>query len=204
MNNHKSEISIFVKSYWNYFLELENEFQQTQKYVSFDKYNERTYSVEYLKLMQAVCSEIDVVAKEIANYFDQDFKKIKFPTIKHWGYVISNNMTQLSTFKVIFNNDIEIYPWDKFGYTRYKNKKDNITYKLDAGCQKPRWWDDYCKIKHNRTQQNEEGNIYFTKASLKNMILSISALYSLEKLYMEIITPEIGPDCYIEESKLFE
>ena len=54
---------IFKKSYWNYFLELEEEFLLTQKYVTFDKLNFNTFSAEYIKLIQAVCSEIDVVAK---------------------------------------------------------------------------------------------------------------------------------------------
>lgn len=58
---------IFKKSYWNYFLELEEEFLLTQKYVTFDKLNFNTFSAEYIKLIQAVCSEIDVVAKEIAS-----------------------------------------------------------------------------------------------------------------------------------------
>lgn len=36
----------FIRSYWDYFLELEDEFKKTQKYVAFDKTNKRTYSVE--------------------------------------------------------------------------------------------------------------------------------------------------------------
>ena len=45
---------IFKKSYWNYFLELEEEFLLTQKYVTFDKLNFNTFSAEYIKLIQAV------------------------------------------------------------------------------------------------------------------------------------------------------
>lgn len=66
---------IFKKSYWNYFLELEEEFLLTQKYVTFDKLNFNTFSAEYIKLIQAVCSEIDVVAKEIASYFNSSLKR---------------------------------------------------------------------------------------------------------------------------------
>ena len=46
-----SEISKFVASYWNYYLELEEAFKQTQKYVAFDRHNDRTYSVEYLNCL---------------------------------------------------------------------------------------------------------------------------------------------------------
>ena len=205
MDSNSSEISIFVKSYWNYFLELENEFKQTQKYVSFDKYNEKTYSIEYLKLIQAACSEIDVVAKEIANHFDPSFAKISKPTIKHWGYVIKNHMPQLCNFRLCFNNEenMKFTPWNKFGYVQYYDIKNHLKYKLDDGCETPKWWQDYNKMKHNRTARNDEGNTNFTNASLKNMILSFGALYSLEVMYMRELSSEFGPDCEIPESKLF-
>lgn len=203
MDKNVSKISIFVKSYWNYFLELEDEFKQTQKYVSFDKYNEKTYSVEYLKLFQAVCSEIDVVAKEIANHFDANFHSISMPTIKHWGYVICNHMPLLSQFNVCFNQEMLVNPWKKFGYVQYHDKINSLKYKLDNGCETPSWWHDYNKMKHNRTERNSEGNTNFTNASLKNMILSFAALYSLEVLYMKELSSEHGPDCDITEGQLF-
>ena len=203
MDRNTSEISIFVKSYWNYFLELEEEFKQTQKYVSFDKYNGKTYSVEYLKLIQAVCSEIDVVAKAIAEHFDPQFHTIKHPNISHWGYVISTHMPELSNFSVRFNNDFEITPWAKFGYDRYRNQNGELRYKLADGCKSLGWWKDYNSMKHARTTFGSNGTMNFTHASLKNMILSYAALYALETLYMNEITPEEGPDCSIEESQLF-
>ena len=96
MTREISEISRFVSSYYNYYLELEEAFKQTQKFVAFDKHNDRTYSVEYLKLIQAVCSEIDVVAKEIAEHFNSDFHKIPRPNIGDWGYIIVNNMPRIT------------------------------------------------------------------------------------------------------------
>ena len=58
-------------------------------------------------------------------------------------------------------------------------------------------------MKHQRTSRSSDGEINFVKANLKNMVLSLAALFSLETLYMDIITPEIGPDCNIEENQLF-
>ena len=199
-----SEISKFVASYWNYYLELEEAFKQTQKYVAFDRHNDRTYSVEYLKLIQAVCSEIDVVAKEIAEHFDPDFCTIQRPTISHWGYVIINNMPQITKARIYFTNGYVVKPWDKFGYTQYLDINQKIRYKLLSGCSTPSWWSDYNKMKHQRTSRSSDGEINFVKANLKNMVLSLAALFSLEALYMDIITPEIGPDCNIEENQLLE
>lgn len=203
MTEERSETSKFVSSYWNYYLELEEAFKQTQKYVAFDGYNDRTYSVEYLKLIQAVCSEIDVVAKEIANHFDPDFCKIPRPNISHWGYVIVSNMPQITKVHIFFANGYVVKPWENFGYTKCINKKGATRYNLLPDCKTPSWWSDYNKMKHQRTSRNTDGEINFVKANLKNMILSLTALFSLEMLYMEIISPEIGLD-YNLESQLFD
>ena len=64
----------FIKNYWEYFRELEGEFLQTRKYVEFCKENNATFSIEYLKLYQAVCSEIDVVGKAMAKVANASFK----------------------------------------------------------------------------------------------------------------------------------
>lgn len=203
MTREISEISKFVSSYWNYYLELEEAFKQTQKYVAFDKHNDRTYSVEYLKLIQAVCSEIDVVAKEIAEHFNSDFHKIPRPNIGHWGYIIVNNMPRITKSCAFFANDYVVNPWEKFGYTKYVDRNGATRYKLLPDCKQPSWWSDYNKMKHQRTSRNSDGEVNFVKANLKNIVLSLAALFLLESLYMDIITPEIGPDCDIEESQLF-
>ena len=202
MTEELSEISKFVSSYWDYYLELEEAFKQTQKYVAFDRHNDRTYSVEYLKLIQAVCSEIDVVAKEIAEHFDPNFCTIQKPNITHWGYVIINNMPQIAKARIYFTNGYVVKPWDKFGYTQYPDKNGNIRYKLLPNCSTPSWWSDYNKMKHQRTSRNSDGEINFVKANLKNMVLSLAALYSLEWLYMWIIHTEFGPK--ILERSVFE
>lgn len=202
MAEELSEISKFVSSYWNYYLELEEAFKHTQKYVAFDRHNDRTYSVEYLKLIQAVCSEIDVVAKEIAEHFDPDFCTIQRHTISHWGYVLINNMPQIAKARIHFTNGYVVKPWDKFGYTQYSDKKGNIRYKLLPNCDTPSWWSDYNKMKHQRTSRNADGEINFVKANLKNMVLSLAALYSMEWLYMWSIHTEFGPK--IVESSVFD
>ena len=57
----------FEKIYWQYFLELEEQFLSTKRYVAFDKANFKTFSTEYLKLLVAVCGEIDTVGKAIRH-----------------------------------------------------------------------------------------------------------------------------------------
>ncbi len=59
-------VRAFIKNFWSYYLELERQFIETRRYVEFSAENNKAYSVEYLKLYQAICSEIDAVGKEIA------------------------------------------------------------------------------------------------------------------------------------------
>ena len=202
MEREASELSNFISSYWNYYLELEEAFKQTQKYVAFDKHNDKTYSVEYLKLIQAVCSEIDVVAKEIARHFDQSFDEIKKPTIIHWGYFIANNIPQITEVQVYLDRNYVVRPWEKFGYKQYSDKNGNIRYRLRSDCKSPSWWSDYNKLKHERTSRNSDGQINFEKANLKNMVLSLAALFSLESIYIGMIHTDFGPR--IEESSVFD
>lgn len=54
-------LKAFIKSYWEYFLEIEEQFLESKKFVAFDNVNSKTFSIEYLKLYQAVCSEINVL-----------------------------------------------------------------------------------------------------------------------------------------------
>lgn len=199
----KSAISKFVKSYWEYYLELEDQFKRTQKYVAFDIHNKATYSVEYLKLIQAVCSEIDVVAKEIATFFDSDFAKIENPNIQKWGYILCNKLTYLKDTSVTFYDDFDFMPWEKFGYCIGTDSKGRKIYKLSPQCNTPKWWTAYNKIKHERTSLNSDGKKNYTKANLQNMIYSFGALYLLETMFMEYLTKEEKTDCNINKSQLF-
>ena len=53
--------------YWQHFLALEADFAATSRYVEFSKENFGTYSVEYAKLLLAICSDVDVLCKVICE-----------------------------------------------------------------------------------------------------------------------------------------
>lgn len=194
---------LLQKSYWNYYLELEEQFQLTQKYVTFDRLNFSTFSVEYIKLLQAVCSEIDVVAKEIAIYFEPDFKNEKNPNIQRWGLILQNHMASIINTTAIFNNEVLVCPWKGFGYEKYVAANGSTRYRLKSGCSTLAWWKDYNEIKHNRTSIGESGNANYTKANLKNMILTYAALFTLESEFAEYLVSQGQLDLCMFESQLF-
>ena len=72
----------FIKNYWQYYIELEKQFIETQRFFAFDSQNNATFSMEYIKLLQVICSEIDVVGKVIAKHANPEFVIDKNTNIK--------------------------------------------------------------------------------------------------------------------------
>ena len=200
----QSKLSVFVRSYWDYYLELENEFLNTQKYVAFEEHNKNAYSLEFLKLMQAVCSEIDVVSKEIAVAMDSDFKVNSSTNIQKWGYVLQNKLPQILTAEVVFNHSIRVAPWKNWLYERYRDSNHALRYRLKGNAKTPTWWIAYNSVKHQRTQILENGYTNYTKANLMNLIHCFAALYILESEYLATLNGEQEPVDGVSQSRLFQ
>ncbi len=195
-----ADLKQFVKSYWEYFLELEKQLIETKRYVDFDKSNYKTYSIEYLKLYQAVCSEVDVVAKEIASAINPTFKVDNSTNILKWGYEIQQQFPTIKFEKVIFNESTEIVPFDNWEYEWMTTKDGKRRLKLVEGCKTPVWWRNYNDVKHQRIGL-VAGTKNFQLANQKNLISAFSALFLLEQLYIFEIAHNNSLEC--EKSILF-
>ena len=201
---NQSKLSVFVRSYWDYYLDLEEQFSQAKKYIAFDIYNKNAYSVEFLKLMQAVCSEIDAVAKEIASALDPSFKVDRSTNIQKWGYILQNKLPQILTAEVIFNHDIRVAPWKNWLYEQYRDKNNALRHRLKGKSETPKWWTAYNSVKHYRTKITDNGQVNFTKANLINLINCFAALYILETEFLSTLYGEQEPVNGIDNSKLFQ
>ena len=67
------DINRFIELYWNYYLQLENEFFATEPFCAIDKINDNAYSTKYLQLILSVCGEIDTICKQLCKSFSPDF-----------------------------------------------------------------------------------------------------------------------------------
>jgi len=199
-----SKLSIFIRSYWDYYLDLEEDFYKTQKYVAFNELNNNVYSEEYLKLLQANCSEIDVVAKEIASSIDPDFKNDNKANIYKWGYSLQQKLPSILSQEVIFNHEIRIHPWDNWEYEQFSDKQGALRLRLSKGSKTPSWWTAYNNVKHARTKFSSKGLQNYTQANLRNVYLSLSALWVLETEYMMLLSDEQMPVDGIKDSVLFQ
>ena len=155
---------------------LEKDFLQAERYVSFelgenylydgiehnDSGNSTTFSDEFIKQYQAICSEVDVILKsictELGNTTADDMQYGYTPTIlQNWTNIISQ--------KVKFK-DVELQP--------FSNWKHSPDYKS------PDWWTPYNKVKHKRVHN-------YRKANLKNVVNALAGLYILENYFVKYI-----------------
>ena len=188
----------FSKGYWNYYLELEQRMEDTYRYVEFDEHNFKTYSSYYLMLFQTVSSEIDVVGKEIAAYFNPSFENDDgTKPINRWWFEIQDNLPDINR-EVSFADSFQLKPWDKYrvvkavsqqnrngkqiSVTNYnlQPKTNGITYAT------PKWWNAYNKVKHKRLKLDDDG-VNYKKANLQNLSNAYAALYLMEFEFMKKI-----------------
>lgn len=207
----KEAYKYFITNYWNYYRELEDEFLQTKKYVDFSKDNFHAYSVEFLKLFQAVCSEIDVIGKAMAFLINKNFcQDDRKNNIYKWWYEIQDEFfvddkIQLSDYTCNFFDSLEIKPWSDFAVEKKFTSNNRLRHSLKSGASIPHWWADYNKVKHNRTSRinSETETTNYRKANLGNLIHAFAALYTLEMAYMTSVGTKSDLQAFTDISKMF-
>lgn len=199
----KSEIttSQFIKSYWNYYLELEDQLIQTKRFVDFDISNYKTFSIEYLKLLQATCSEIDVVAKIIAEKLDPTFLNLKSKNIQKWGFVIQKHFKEIQSKEVSFLNDLHITPWKNWAYEQYMDRNGYVRYKL-ASVLKHHIGGQHIIKSNMNAPRTIKRKINYHRANLENLISAMSALFVLETLFIKQLSKDDNVN--LTKSTLFE
>lgn len=191
----------FLQRYWKYYLMLEKDFLETERYLTIDELNFQAFSNEYIKQYQAICSEIDVIAKSFCKQLDSTFSG---NNIDAYCKVILDNNEDFSNRVVnVRNRNIRLVPWGNWHYST--ETRENETFRIVA--HNPDWWKKYNKIKHNRTTINTETQLpYYKLANQKNTLYSLAALFQLELYYYRLLhqvlfanEPDMPP-----RSKLFE
>lgn len=174
-------------------LTLLKDLLKTEPYVSFelgDNYlynsnsvenpeNSLTFSNEYIKQYQAICSEVDVILKSICKELG-DASSRDMP-----GYTntILTNWNSIKTQKVKMKT-IELQP--------FLNWEKEPSYKA------PDWWQPYNRVKHERL-------LNYREANLKNVVNALAGLYVLENYFVKFIGDRDHEiDVPNDVSKLFE
>ena len=172
---------------------LEKDFLDTERYISFDfgdNYmylsqeptdiaNSNTFSNEFVKQYQAICSEVDVILKSICKELGNNNAN----TMREYTDKVLRNWNNLPNQKVKLNT-IELQP--------FQNWSPSPTYKS------PDWWRPYNGVKHERLEN-------FRNANLKNVANALAGLYVLELYLVKFIGDrDHDQDVPNDTSKLFE
>ena len=201
---------------WRYYRGLEHSLVETRRYVTFDKSNFSTFSLEYLRIILATCGEVDTVGKCLAQIADPDFK-VKNANILKWRTAIRCAKPSHPVWAdcpdefslptegtvVMLDEFIELNPWNDFV------DKCNLDGGDASGCEyselkKLRWWDDYTILRHHRISFAGGSVISdFDSANLRNALNSMAALYTLEKALLGAVGTVDDLEATIDDSELF-
>ena len=148
----------FKNLYWNYYLQLENNFFSYSPYCEIDTANNKAFSVKYLQLILSVSGEIDSICKTFCKKLDENLDLNTAGICEYIPILQTNYPTfEGETVQVLGYRYKELQPWKGIakGYV-------------------PNWWSRYNEVKHHR---DEKGN--YKHANQKNAIEALSALYIL-------------------------
>lgn len=153
-----NEISL---RYWDYFCALESDFKKISRYIEFTDDNLNTYSIELTKIFLSVCSEIDVLLKDICYELNNSSKP---SNINQYQLIIKAKLPELILEEVNINfSFLNVKPWES--WTKGKT---------------PKWWTNHNKVKHERSK-------YYNEANLDNVVNAIGALFICVNYYYKII-----------------
>ncbi len=162
--------------YWSYYLSIERMMKNTSQYVCPSKFNRNTYSDEFMKIILLSCSEIDSILKLICKENNVVLKDKEY-NMSVYAKVLEKqaDIRQQSFSPKCATSSIN----DFFICIPFEMLDSNKRY---AGL---KWWEDYQKLKHNRLDNAELGN-------LENAVLAITAHYILLRIMMDMLPENSG------------
>ncbi|MFH1373992.1 MAG: hypothetical protein ABII79_09375 [bacterium] len=136
---------------WQYLITLDSDLNEVSRYVDIRSGNFGTFSIEFVRLLLAAGSEIDVVAKLLCEKIDAS-KGCK--NINEYRDTITDRYPKFHSMII----DVPIYEFQLTPWADWQNG------------QNPSWWRAYNDVKHQRDS-------HFSDANLENTIKAIAGLY---------------------------
>ncbi len=96
--------------HWNFFLAIENDLKNLNRFIDFSEENSQTFSLETARILMAACAELDVVLKQLC----QVLNPASTPNnINEYHDIIISNIPSFKGFKVLIpSQKMEQIPWD--------------------------------------------------------------------------------------------
>ena len=155
--------------FWEYYKDLERQFEEFLNYVPYFQKNENTFSFRLANLIVAIGSYVDSAFREIATY--PDFMK-KYPLILK----TANGKLRKTRISDYHNLAEEYSLKDKEVEFKCLPKRERIRpfakyLKIDGKVACPDWWQVYNGIKHHFRDNLEKANLKNAKEALSGAFL---------------------------------
>jgi hypothetical protein len=167
--------------HWDYYLSIVQDLGKVSRFVEFTHSNFRTHSIEFVRIILSVGSEVDVVAKLLCEEINPE-----------------QSPRNMHDYRPIITAEYPLLPAVEISAPKY-----GLTFTPWSGWesgQNPAWWTTYNNVKHHR-------NTYYGDASLENVLLSSSALcVLLGYLYAEFFASKVvqRPLLFFDEKYAFK
>ncbi|MEO8838402.1 MAG: hypothetical protein ABI351_06795 [Herbaspirillum sp.] len=169
-------IATTSKVHWNYFLALEHDLELASRYVEFCDANMRTFSIEFVHLLLAAASEVDVVAKLLCQRLSPAAAR---GNIEQYRAVLIQHLPDLATMQVFVPRyGLTLTPWDNW-----------------ANGNSPDWWGSYNNVKHER-------GAHFDEATLKHALNALAGLHCLVFHHYDFESKDANPGANNKDTSL--
>ncbi len=140
-----------ICQHWQYLRALDSDLHKCSRFVDINPRNFRSYSIEFVRILLAASSEIDVVAKILCNCIDPTRSCEK---INEYRETIVNEFPKFPSMIIdVPQYELQLTPWNE--WSQHRN---------------PGWWRAYNNVKHKRDD-------HFADASLENSLNAVAGLF---------------------------
>ena len=162
----------YKNKYWDYYLQMENDFFSFAPYCEIDESNKNTYSIKYLQLLLSICGEIDTILKSLCKKLDN---------------TLDENACGIDDYIKILNEKKPKFATETISVVGYK-LKEIVAWKSISKGFAPNFWSVYNSVKHHRDLSDN-----YKKANQKNVLEALCALYIAEEYWIahNFINPDL-------------
>ena len=165
----------FERRFWNQYLLHENDFISSLNYVEFAEENFETYSIQFVKQLLSVSSEIESVLKIM--FCNKTKRKSKDGT----EYAADKNMVDY--IKDLQGLTLESSNIENIIIKSYRLNYEFVPFKLKPKEETPSWWKNHNKLKHNRSEEYKCANLY-------NLVNALAGLFLLNYIYFKFLSKD--------------
>ena len=186
--------------FWDYYKDLEHQFEDFLKYVPYLEGNEETYSYRLANIILAIGAHIDSAFKEITKYalFSTKYPKMLNPVYEKGvkkGKPRRQNISDYYPISEEYNLPQEIVK-----FKCLPQRKEIVPFKEYQRITKkvPYWWTAYNKIKHNFNENFKMANLRTARDALAGaFLLNVIHIPSIDRLLsFGLLKARYGPKGY--------